>query len=167
MSQTVLAIDDSPDVHALLDVRLRLERLLIHHALSAEDGLARALDLKPDLILLDVDLPLMTGLEVCRQLKQNPVTASIPIIFLTGATGIHTKVEGFDLGAVDFIVKPFEPDELRARVRAALRTKRFHDLLSARSNVDGLTGVWNRSYFNQRLGEEVSAASAMAASCLW
>lgn len=56
------------------------------------------------------------------------------------------------------MLKPFEPAELRARVRAALRTKRFHDLLSARSHVDGLTGVWNRSYFNQRFGEEISAA---------
>jgi diguanylate cyclase (GGDEF)-like protein len=158
MSQTILAIDDSPDVHRLLDVRLRPERLIIHHALNAEEGLAKALDLRPDLILLDVDLPLVTGFEVCQQLMRDPLTASIPIIFLTGATEIHTKVQGFDLGAVDYVVKPFEPAELRARVRAALRTKRFHDLLSARSHVDGLTGVWNRSYFNQRLGDEISAA---------
>jgi two-component system cell cycle response regulator len=158
MPATVLAIDDSPDVHRLLDVRLRPEGLLLHHALDAEEGLAKAVELKPDLILLDVDLPLVTGFEVCQRLKSDPSTASIPIIFLTGATEIHTKVQGFDLGAVDYVVKPFEPAELRARVRAALRTKRFHDLLSARSHVDGLTGVWNRSYFNQRIGDEISAA---------
>src|ERR1700722_18338092 len=122
MSQTVLAIDDSPDVHRLLDVRLRPEGLTIHHALSAEEGLARAIDLRPDLILLDVDLPLMTGFEVCKALKNEPSTANIPIIFLTGATEIHSKVQGFDLGAIDYVVKPFEPAELRARVRAALRT---------------------------------------------
>jgi two-component system, cell cycle response regulator len=158
MSQTVLAIDDSPDIHRLLDVRLRPEKLILHHAFSAEEGLVKAIELRPDLVLLDVDLPLMTGFEVCQELKKNPATAEIPIIFLTGANEVHTKVQGFDLGAVDYVVKPFEPAELRARVRAALRAKRFHDLLSARSHVDGLTGVWNRSYFNQRIGDEVSAA---------
>src|ERR1700722_6271098 len=158
MSQCVLAIDDTPAVHRLLDVRLRPEGLILHHALDATQGLAKARDLRPDLILLDVDLPLVTGFEVCQQLKDDPNTAQIPIIFLTGAADVYTKVQGFDLGAVDYVLKPFDPAELRARVRAALRTKRFHDLLSARSHVDGLTGVWNRSYFNQRLGEEVSAS---------
>jgi two-component system, cell cycle response regulator len=158
MSQTVLAIDDSPDIHRLLDVRLRPEGLVLHHALSAEEGLGMAGQLKPDLILLDVDLPLVTGFEVCQKLKDDPKTSEIPIIFLTGDQAVHTKVQGFDLGAIDYVTKPFEPAELRARVRAALRTKRFHDLLSARSHVDGLTGIWNRSYFNQRFGEEISAA---------
>jgi diguanylate cyclase (GGDEF)-like protein len=158
MSQTVLAIDDSPDVHRLLDVRLRPEGLVLHHALNAEEGLAMARELLPDLVLLDVDLPLITGFEVCQRMKEDPATSAIPIIFLTGAAEIYTKVQGFDLGAVDYVLKPFDPAELRARVRAALRTKRFHDLLSARSHVDGLTGIWNRSYFNQRMGEEISAA---------
>jgi two-component system cell cycle response regulator len=158
MTHSVLAIDDSPDVHRLLDVRLRPEGLILHHALDAEEGLTKARELKPDLILLDVDMPLVTGFEICQRLKEDPSTAQIPIIFLTGAADIYTKVQGFDLGAVDYVLKPFEPAELRARVRAALRTKRFHDLLSARSNVDGLTGIWNRSYFNQRFGEEINAA---------
>jgi diguanylate cyclase (GGDEF)-like protein len=158
MSQSVLVIDDSPDVHRLLEVRLRPEGLILHSALSAEEGLAKARDAKPDLILLDVDLPLITGFEVCQKLKEDSTLAQVPVIFLTGASEVHTKVQGFDLGAVDYVTKPFEPAELRARVRAALRTKRYHDLLSARSHVDGLTGVWNRSYFNQRFGEEVDAA---------
>jgi two-component system, cell cycle response regulator len=158
MSQTVLAIDDSPDIHRLLDVRLRPEGLVLHHALSSDEGLAKALATKPDLILLDVDMPVLSGFEVCQRLKNDPATASIPIIFLTGASAVDTKVQGFDLGAVDYVVKPFEPAELRARVRAALRTKRFQDLLAARSHVDGLTGVWNRTYFDQRFGEEIAAA---------
>jgi diguanylate cyclase (GGDEF)-like protein len=158
MSQCVLAIDDSPDVHRLLDVRLRPEGLVLHHALDAGQGLSMALDLRPDLILLDVDLPLVTGFEVCQKLKNDPMTAQIPVIFLTGAAEVYAKVHGFDLGAVDYVTKPFEPAELRARVRAALRTKRFHDILAARSHIDGLTGIWNRSYFDQRLGEECAAA---------
>jgi two-component system cell cycle response regulator len=158
MSQTILVIDDSPDIHRLLDVRLRPEGVALHHALGAEEGLAMAQDLRPDLVLLDVDLPFITGFEVCRRLKEDPKTSDLPIIFLTGAAEIYTKVQGFDLGAIDYVTKPFEPAELRARVRAALRMKRFHDLLLARSHVDGLTGIWNRSYFNQRFGEEISAA---------
>src|ERR1700690_502447 len=158
MSQTVLAIDDSPDIHRILDVRLKPENLVIHHALDAQDGLDQASRLHPDLILLDVDMPLITGFEVCRRLKDDPTLANVPVIFLTGAAEVYTKVQGFDLGAVDYVTKPFDPAELRARVRAALRTKRYHDLLAARSNVDALTGIWNRSYFNQRLGEEIAAA---------
>jgi len=158
MSQTVLAIDDSPDIHRLLDVRLRPENLVVRHALDADEGLAEAARCAPDLILLDVDMPLVTGFELCRRLKDDPSLAHVPVIFLTGATDVYTKVEGFDLGAVDYVTKPFDPAELRARVRAALRTKRYHDLLAARSNVDALTGIWNRSYFNQRLGEEIAAA---------
>src|SRR5258708_12940716 len=122
MSQTVLAIDDSPDVHRLLDVRLRPEGLILHHALNAEEGLNRARELLPDLILLDVDLPLVTGFEVCQRLKEDPATSPIPIIFLTGASEVYTKVQGFDLGAIDYVIKPFEPAELRPRVRPPLRT---------------------------------------------
>jgi diguanylate cyclase (GGDEF)-like protein len=158
MPQTLLAIDDSPEIHDLLDVRLSPEGLVMHHALDAADGLAKAHAILPDLILLDVDLAGSTGFEVCKKLKEQPATAGIPVIFLTVATEVSTKVQGFDLGAVDYVLKPFEPAELRARVRAALRTKRFHDLLSARAHVDGLTGIWNRSYFDQRMGEEMAAA---------
>lgn len=158
MVQTLLVVDDSIDIHRLLDVRLKPEEVVLYHALSAEEGLAKARELKPDLILLDVELPIRSGFEVCQSLKEDPALADIPVIFLTGTTDIHTKVQGLELGAVDYVIKPFDPAELRARVRAALRTKRYHDLLSARANVDGLTGIWNRSYFNQRFGEEIAAA---------
>jgi two-component system cell cycle response regulator len=158
MSQSVLAIDDSPEVHRLLDVRLKPEGLVVHHALDAARGLAMANEIRPDLILLDLDMPLMTGFEVCQKLKLNALTAQIPVIFLTGASEVYAKVQGFDLGAVDYVTKPFDPAELRARVRAALRTKRYHDILASRSHIDGLTGVWNRMYFDQRIAEECSAA---------
>ncbi len=155
--QTILVIDDSPEIHALLDVRLRPEALRVEHATSPVQGLAMAAALQPDLILLDVEMPEMGGFEVCTRLKENPATSSLPIIFLTGADSVDTKVRGFDLGAVDYVTKPFDPAELRARVRAALRTKRLHDMLSARAQLDGLTGLWNRGYFNQRLADEMLA----------
>lgn len=158
MPQRVLVIDDSHDIHELLDVRLRPEGVVLEHAFDAEQGLAMVAQAPPDLVLLDVSLPTMTGFELCRVLKSEMTTASVPVIFLTGASDVHDKVEGLDLGAVDYVTKPFEPTELRARVRAALRLKRYHDLLAARCHVDGLTGVWNRSYFDLRIGEEVAAA---------
>lgn len=155
--QTILAIDDSPEIHTLLDVRLRPEGLRIEHALTPAEGLAMAAAVQPDLILLDVEMPGMGGMEVCSRLKADPLTSMVPIIFLTGAESVDIKVRGFDLGAVDYVTKPFDAAELRARVRAALRTKRFHDMLAARAQLDGLTGLWNRGYFNQRLSDEVQA----------
>ena len=156
--QSVLAIDDTQDIHDLLRVRLRSEGLELYHALSAEDGLARARELLPDLILLDVDMPKMNGFDLCQRLKSDAATSGIPIIFLSAASDVGDKVKGFDLGAVDYVTKPFNTAELRARVRAALRTKRYQDLLAQRAQIDALTGLWNRGYFEQRLQDEVAAA---------
>ena len=157
MQPNILIIDDSPEIHQLLAVRLRSEELTLHHALLAAEGVAKAQVINPDLILLDIDLPDLTGLEVCQRLKDDPRTFHVPIIFLTAAGHVMTKVAGFTLGAVDYVTKPFEPAELCARVRAVLRTKRYQDMLAIRAQVDALTGLWNRSYFDRRLAEEVSA----------
>ncbi len=151
----VLAIDDSPDVLSLLEVRLRPEGLRLVTGGSYEEGLALALQVKPDLILLDVDMPEHTGLDLCRRLKANPATAQIPVIFLTASDDVETKVHGFDLGAVDYVTKPFHPAELRARVRAALRMKRAQDMLTYKAQIDALTGLRNRAYLDERLDEEV------------
>ena len=155
----VLAVDDSPEVHALLEVRLKPEGLRLVSAESYEEGLALAIQVQPDLILLDVDMPEHSGLDLCRRLKEDPTTASIPIIFLTGSNDIDTKVHGFDLGAVDYVTKPFHPAELRARVRAALRMKRAQDLLTQRAQVDALTGLRNRAYLDERLAAEVAGSA--------
>jgi diguanylate cyclase (GGDEF)-like protein len=156
-TRSVLAIDDAPDIHELLEVRLAPEGLVLYRALDATEGLAKARELRPDLILLDLYLPGTDGFDLCRMLKDDPATAQIPVIFLTAATDVVAKVQGFELGAVDYVQKPFVPEELRARVRAALRSKQDRDVLSARAQVDGLTGVWNRSYFDHRLQEAIAA----------
>lgn len=156
MNPTILVIDDSPDIHALLRVRLRPEEVRLECALDARTGLRMARELQPDLILLDVDLGDASGFDVCRVLKFEDATSRLPVIFLTGAGDVQAKVQGFELGAVDYVTKPFEPAELRARVRAALRTKRYQDLLAERARVDGLTGLWNRAHFDLRLAEEMS-----------
>jgi DNA-binding response OmpR family regulator len=82
----------------------------------------------PDLILLDIDMPGENGLEFCKRLKDNPATARIPVIFLTASRRDRAEGSpGLELGAVDYVTKPFEPAELKARVRASLRTKRLID----------------------------------------
>jgi diguanylate cyclase (GGDEF)-like protein len=165
MTATVLAIDDAPEVHALLAARLRPEGVLLLSAHGWEQGRELAMTKAPDLILLDVEMPGYNGLDLCRLLKSDPRTAPIPVIFLTGASDVSTKVHGFDLGAVDYVTKPFHPAELRARVRSALRTKRYQDLLAARAQVDALTGLRNRGYFEEFLEAAVRSAHVESRSC--
>jgi diguanylate cyclase (GGDEF)-like protein len=166
--QKVLAIDDSKPIHALLKARLADEPIELHNAMDGESGLRMAAELCPDLVLLDVDMPQPDGFEVCRRLKGQATTAGIPIIFLTGASSTEEKIKGLDLGAVDYITKPFDPAELRARVRASLRNKFVVDLLAKRAMIDGLTGLWNRAYFDQALLAQLSLTrrSKVPLSCI-
>jgi diguanylate cyclase (GGDEF)-like protein len=153
-----LVIDDSEAIHSLLRARLGAEAVDLQFTGGGEEGLARAVEWQPDLILLDVDMPAPDGFEVCRRLKADARTQSIPVVFLSGATSTEEKIKGLELGAVDYITKPFDPAELRARVRASLRTKYLMDLLAHKAMIDGLTGLWNRAYFATRLNTELSLA---------
>jgi len=154
----VLVIDDSDSIHKLVIARLRPEGLEVIGEFDGERGIERAVADQPDVILLDIGLPNVDGFEVCRRLKEHPSTRNIPIIFLTGTADTESKVRGLDLGAVDYVTKPFDQVELRARVRAALRTKRLQDILEQQSFLDGLTGLWNRSYLDRRLESELNVA---------
>lgn len=154
--QKILIIDNSRMIHSVVKARLNEDELEFHSALDGEEGIRIAGDLHPDTILLDVDMPLVNGFEVCRRLKADPALSPIPVIFLTGQTSTAEKVKGLNLGAIDYITKPCDVAELQARVRAALRTKELVDLLATRALVDGLTGLRNRAYFDQRLVEELA-----------
>ncbi|MDP9173252.1 MAG: response regulator [Planctomycetota bacterium] len=155
MPQTVLIVDDSMPLHTLIKAHLEPDNLKIHSVHDGESCLAAAIDLKPALILLDVDIPRLDGFEVCRRLKANPATANIPIIFLTANPMVADKVKGLELGACDYITKPFKSLEFRARVRAALRSKHHFDAVTM---VDGLTGLWNRAYLDLHLNSHFSLA---------
>lgn len=120
---------------------------------------------KPDLVLLDVIMPDLTGYEVCRALKVHPDTTDIPVIFLTARGEIFDRVEGLDMGAHDYIAKPFHPEELKARIKKALEYKEEKDKwrrekvqLRAQAIIDELTGFYNRRYLEERLSEELSRA---------
>lgn len=154
----LLAIDDSELIHRLLQVRLQGERLELHSALNANDGLRLAQELLPEVILLDIELDELDGFEVLSRLKQDPRTHDIAVIFISAASDTMDRVRGLDLGAVDFIAKPFEVVELKARVRLALRMRHLVKMLEHRAQIDGLSGLWNRRYFDQRLSQEFSEA---------
>jgi two-component system, cell cycle response regulator len=159
MPQHILIIDDSQNIHALLQARLKDEPVVLHFANGGDEGLLKAQNVIPDLILLDVDMPDPNGFEVCRRLKLSELLHGIPVIFLSGASSTEEKIRGLELGAIDYITKPFDPAELRARVRAALRMKFMIDLLAKKAQIDALTGLWNRRYFDQRLDAEISLAN--------
>lgn len=157
MKPVVLAIDDDEDIHDLVTVHLRNEEIELHHATEPLVGLRKASELAPDLVLLDVDMPQVSGFQVCAKLKSEPLTAGAAIVFLTGQSSVDEKVRGLDLGATDYVTKPFDRAELCARVRAALRTKRYQDMLAQRARIDALTGLGNRAGFDARLSEELAA----------
>ena len=159
MKQRVLLIDDSDDIHLQVRLMLNDETVEVSTASSGPEGIAAAKQQPPDLILLDVDMPAPNGFEVCKSLKSDPITLAVPIIFLTGMSSTEEKIRGLNLGAIDYVTKPFEPAELRARVQSALRTKYLIDLLAQRAMVDGLTGLWNRTYFEKRLSAELAASA--------
>ena len=150
----VLMIDDAKMMHGIVKARLLADGLDFHSAFNGVEGLSLALAIQPDIILLDVEMPSPDGFEVCRRLKADPALSNIPIIFLTGVSSTEEKIRGLNLGAVDYITKPFEAAELQARVRVGLRIKELLDLLSRKAMIDGLTGLYNRGYLNQRLEEE-------------
>ncbi len=132
MLRKIVLIDDDALIHSLVRAHLAGEPVEVLSARDGTSGLELAERELPDLVLLDVDMPAPDGFEVCRRLREDPITMNLPVIFLTAAGSTAQKVSGLELGAADYITKPFAPDELVARVRAALRTKARFDFLAAR-----------------------------------
>jgi two-component system cell cycle response regulator len=154
----LLAIDHSPLIHRLLKARLRNERLEIHCATTGAKGLEAAKKLLPEVILLDVDMCDMDGYSVLELLKSDTSTHDIPVIVVSASSDTASKIRAFDMGAIDFVPKPFDLGELKARVRSAVRVRLLISMLAQRAQIDGLTGLWNRAHFDQRLHDEISSA---------
>lgn len=128
-----------------------------HEVILADSG-GLALEIcrkdAPDLLLLDILMPDLDGLEVCRELKADPATQGIPIIFITAQGTPHEETAALSMGAVDFITKPVNPSVVRARVKTHLTLKAQSDLLRSLAFLDGLTGVANRRRFDECLEDE-------------
>lgn len=147
---TLLVVDDMPANIQMLATAL-MEDYEILVATSGNDALELIGDRLPDLILLDVVMPGMSGHEVCRRLKAEPRTQGVPVIFITGQNEEADELEGLELGAVDYITKPFSLPIVQARVHTHLELKRCRDLLESLSYLDGLTGIPNRRRFTEHL----------------
>ncbi|MEY2409194.1 MAG: two-component system, OmpR family, response regulator [Verrucomicrobiota bacterium] len=119
--QRVLVVDDEPDAVELVEVNLKAAGLQVITAADGEEALRKARELVPDAIVLDLMLPEVDGLEVCKILRRDRVTATIPIIMLTAKAGEVDRVVGLELGADDYLTKPFSPRELVLRVKRLLR----------------------------------------------
>ena len=159
MPTRVLMIDDAVPLHRIVECRLRAGDVELHTALDGASGLAAAEQLRPGVILMDVDLPDLDGFEVCRRLKANGATAEIPVLFLTAEGGGTNRQAGLDLGAVGYLTKPFRHEELCAAVRGAIgaRAQAGHD-----AGVDGVTGLWTR----QRLERHLAAGRPGPTACV-
>jgi len=153
---SVLVVDDSEDVHRLLQARLRQENIDLYSALEGSKALEIAASESPSLILLDLDMPDMDGFEVLRHLKETSATRDIPVIVLSGLHSPADKVVAFDLGAVDYVTKPFDLMELRVRLRSAIRMSDLIEMLGKLAHIDGLTGLWNRAHFDERWAANIA-----------
>lgn len=125
----ILAVDDTSASLRLLTDILKVEGYEVRSAISGELALRAAASNPPELVLLDIRMPEMDGYEVCRRLKAQPETRDVPVIFVSAVSETDEKVHGFEVGAVDFVTKPYQRDELLARVRTHLELNRLRNHL--------------------------------------
>jgi diguanylate cyclase (GGDEF)-like protein len=121
---------------------------------SGTEALAIVMSESIDLVLLDVVMPEMDGYEVCRKLKNNPRTKNIPVIFVSALGNVEDETKGLELGAIDYIHKPFSPAIIKIRIKNHLELKKYRDCLEKLSLMDGLTGISNRRYFDETFDKE-------------
>ncbi|MGR9051102.1 MAG: GGDEF domain-containing response regulator [Gammaproteobacteria bacterium] len=160
--QSILIIDDAKENIVVLS-RLLKQQANVVFATGGEEGLRIAASEKPDLILLDIAMPGLNGFQVMEQLKKSPSTAEIPIIIITGIPDSDTEELGLNLGAVDYITKPFASAVVKARVRHQLKLQRLtSELKKANARLtllamtDPLTGAHNRRHFLQIMENELA-----------
>lgn len=120
-TQSILVVEDEPDIRKLVQYNLVQERFKVLEAEDGEQALKILQREKPNLVILDLMLPGLSGLELCKLLRERPQTAQLPILMLTAKAGEADKVVGLEVGADDYLAKPFSPREMVARVRAILR----------------------------------------------
>jgi diguanylate cyclase (GGDEF)-like protein len=161
----ILVVDDNPDNVDLLTQYLSGLGYEVIPAYDGDEALMAVAREKVDLILLDVMMPRISGYEVCRRLKSADPTTFVPVVLVTVRDDTQSKLEGFAAGADDYITKPFDIEELSARVKGLLRIKTLQDELRAANErlaemsvTDGLTGLYNHRYLIDQLQVEVNRA---------
>ncbi|HPS53977.1 MAG TPA: diguanylate cyclase [Sedimentisphaerales bacterium] len=157
-TRKILVIEDSQTDLFLLQKHLSKMGFDVLLANNAQEGIYSAINERPDIILLDVMLPDIDGFEVCDKLKSNSKTSEIPVIFISSNDQACNKATGINAGAVDYITKPFDPSELKARIESVLRTIVLEEKILLLANTDELTGLNNRRRFFDILGREMLSA---------
>jgi len=147
----ILVVDDDRLVLATLTHGLAQAGYEVIDADTGDDAILLAREHRPDLILLDIDMPAMDGFATLKALRADPATRDIPVVFVTGHNDPDTEAYCLNSGGVDFVSKPIHPTVLRARVYNQLRLKFFADMWREWVFVDGLTGAFNRRYFDEHL----------------
>jgi diguanylate cyclase (GGDEF)-like protein len=153
MNRRILVVDDEPYMVKLLEYNLRKGGYQVITAYNGYEALQKLEQAKPDLIIADVKMPQMDGYELCRRLRSNAETKSIPFIFLTAKGQISERIEGLKKGADDYITKPFNPKEILARIEATLLKKRVSG-----QSVSELTQINDHVHFLKCLEEEIDNA---------
>lgn len=158
----ILIVDDEPGARDTLEALLSPEGYHITFACNGKEGLEKAAELTPSLLLLDVMMPEMDGFEVCRRIRANPVLAQVPIIMITALDDRDSRLEGIEAGADDFLSKPFDFNELRARVRTILRLDRYRRLLEERIKFEWVVQNANDGYLMLNMHDHVVYANSIA-----
>lgn len=151
---SILVVDDTADNLRLLKRLLESESCEVRVAPNGTLALQSISSSLPDLILLDVKMPDIDGFELCRRFKASPATRDIPVIFLTALDSVHDEERGLDLGALDYIPKPFNPALVKARIRNHVRCVRQRKVLEMIVGMDTLTEIPNRKRFDEDLARE-------------
>ncbi|MDQ7829897.1 MAG: diguanylate cyclase [Armatimonadota bacterium] len=161
----ILVVDDEPSILSMLRLRLESMGAAVVTTPRGAEALALARTHEPDLVLLDVMMPDVDGFTVIGELKADPVTREIPVIFMTARDEVDSRIQGLELGGHDYVTKPFNTAELLARVRAALRVKALQDelreknrLLEQLASSDPLTALPNRRTFDEQVFLEMERA---------
>ena len=166
----ILVVEDDPEINSLMALTLRVENYDVAQARDGAQGIKLASERLPDLILLDVMMPRLSGYDVANALSQTPETKHIPIIFVTAKSEMEDRVRGLEMG-FDYVCKPFAASELLARVRVALRMRKLqeelrvaNEQLAQVATMDSLTGLCNRRQFNRELEDELHRAARFSQS---
>ncbi len=160
----VLIVDDTP-----INIQILAESLAKDYRIKVAGSGRAAFEIlekhvEPDLILLDVMMPDMDGYSICTRLKQNPETSNIPVIFITAMSEAADEERGLNLGAADYITKPFHLPIVKARIQNHIKFKLMTDLLESMAWQDGLTGISNRRSFDEALEKEWKRAQRAGSS---
>lgn len=159
-TRSIFIVDDEPDILEFLTYNLKKEGYIVNTALDGEEGIRKIKQVNPDLVILDIMMPKMDGVEVCRQLREDDANKDMIIAFLTARNEDYSQIAGFEVGADDYITKPIRPRVFVSRVKALLRRKQrvVEEEMGAQILVLGSLEIDREKFIVRNKGEEIYLA---------